>query len=278
MRNIKIVADSSADVLAFGDADFLSVPMKIQSDEKEFVDDAAMDVEAMTAYFDTYKGKSRTSCPNVSDWLEAFGDADEVFCITITSQLSGSYNAACIAKQMYEAEHPQRKVFVLDTRSAGPEMKLIIEQLGVWIQEGKAYEQICASLTDMVKDTGLLFMLKSMNNLANNGRVSPVVAKIAGLMGIHLVGRASAQGELEPLAKCRGEKLALEELLKQLGDAGLHTGRVRIAHCDNIEAAECLKAKIQTAFSQTDVQTYRCRGLCSFYAERGGLLVGYEKR
>ncbi len=278
MRNIKIVADSSADVLEFEDADFLSVPMKIQSDEKEFVDDAAMDVEAMTAYFDTYKGKSRTSCPNVSDWLEAFGDADEVFCITITSQLSGSYNAACIAKQMYEAEHPQRKVFVLDTRSAGPEMKLIIEQLGAWIQEGKAYEQLCTSLTDMVKNTGLLFMLKSMNNLANNGRVSPVVAKLAGLMGIHLVGRASAQGELEPLAKCRGEKRALEELLKQLGDAGLHTGRVRIAHCDNIAAAECLKAKIQTAFSQTDVQIYRCRGLCSFYAERGGLLVGFEKR
>ncbi len=277
MRNIKIIADSSSDVLENIQTNFLSVPMKILSDEMEFTDDASLNVEEMTEYFDAYKGKSRTSCPNVSDWLEAFGDADEVFCITITSRLSGSYNSACIAKQTYEAEHPNRRVFVLDTRSAGPEMKLIIEQLDAWIQAEMSYEQICQSLADAVKNTGLFFILKSMKNLANNGRVSPVVAKLAGLMGIHLVGRASVQGELEPLSKCRGEKRAIEDLYTKLCDAGLRAGKVRIAHCDNIKAAESLRQKIQNEFPQTDVQIYRCRGLCSFYAENGGLLVGFEK-
>ena len=76
------------------------------------VDDGALDVAAMVSWFDGYKGKSKTSCPNSSDWLEAFGDADEVYCVTITSGLSGSYNAACIAKKLYEAENPGKRVCV----------------------------------------------------------------------------------------------------------------------------------------------------------------------
>ncbi len=277
MRKIKIVADSSADLLCFNAAAFASVPMKILSDEREFVDDASLDVEAMAAYFSKYKGKSRSSCPNVTDWLEAFGDADEVFCVTITSNLSGSYNAACMAKQMYEDAYPDKRVFVLDTLTAGPEMKLIVEKLASWIAEGMAFEEICTQIQRYLDKTGLLFMLKSMKNLANNGRVSPMTATIAGLVGIHVVGRASVQGDLEPLAKCRGENRALHTIVAQLQSAGWQKGKVRIAHCDNIAAAEALRKEIWETTPSAAVEIYRCRGLCSFYAEQGGLLVGYEK-
>ena len=99
MASVKIVADSSADLLTLEGIGFACAPLKIVAGEQEFVDDAALDVEGMVTWFDSYKGKSKTSCPNPGDWLEAFGDADEVFCVTITSGLSGSYNAACVAKQ-----------------------------------------------------------------------------------------------------------------------------------------------------------------------------------
>lgn len=103
MKKIKIVADSSANVLNLNQIGFAAAPLKVITDVKEFVDDAELDVDSMVAWFDSYKGKSKTSCPNPSDWLEAFGDADEVYCVTITSGLSGSHNTACIARQMYEA-------------------------------------------------------------------------------------------------------------------------------------------------------------------------------
>lgn len=105
MKKIKIVADSSANVLNLEQTPFAAAPLKVITDAREFVDDAALDVDAMVSWFDSYKKKSKTSCPNPSDWLQAFDDADEIYCVTITSGLSGSYNAACIAKQMYEADH-----------------------------------------------------------------------------------------------------------------------------------------------------------------------------
>ncbi|MBQ4160874.1 MAG: DegV family protein [Clostridia bacterium] len=277
MEKIRIVADSAADMLCTEVADFMSVPMKLITDEKEFIDDAALDVDAMAQYFADYKGKSKSSCPNVSDWIEAFGDAKYVICVTITSNLSGSYNAACTAKQIYESEHEGRQVFVLDTLTAGPEMKLVVEKAQSCIKEGMPFVQICSEIREYIKTTGLLFMLKTMKNLANNGRVSPLVAGIAGLVGIHVVGRASAQGDLEPLNKCRGEKKALEAIVKRLQAECMQNGKVHIAHCNNLAAAEMLKARIAECLPMVQTVIYRCRGLCSFYAEQGGLLVGFER-
>lgn len=277
MEKIRIVADSSADMLCAEAADFMSVPMKLITDEKEFVDNAALDVDAMATYFSHYKGKSKSSCPNVSDWLEAFGEAKYVICVTITSNLSGSYNAACVAKQIYEAEYADRQVFVLDTLTAGPEMRLAIEKIQSYIHEGNSFDRVCSEMQSYIKNTGLLFMLKTMKNLANNGRVSPIVAGIAGLVGIHVVGRASDRGDLEPLRKCRGEKKALETILKRLQAECLPGGKVYIAHCNNPEAAEALKVQIAACLPAVKILVYKCRGLCSFYAEQGGLLIGYER-
>ena len=124
---MKIVADSSANLLALDAVTFSSAPMKVITADREFVDSEDLDLEGMLRYFDQYKGKSQTSCPNTGDWLEAFGDADDVFCVTITSGLSGSYNSACAARDLYEAENPGRRVYVIDSLSAGPELTLIVE-------------------------------------------------------------------------------------------------------------------------------------------------------
>ncbi len=241
------------------------------------MDDAALDVDEMVSWFDTYKGRSKTSCPNSSDWLEAFGDADEVYCVTLTSNLSGSHNAACIAKQMYESEHPGKRVCVIDSLSAGPELLLIIEKLEQWLDADMPYEEICHSITDYTQKTGLVFMLESLKNFAANGRVAPAVAKIAGVLGIRIVGKASNRGTLEPTNKCRGEAKSLSAIMENLKNAGLRSGKVRIAHCMNECAAQQLRKMLLDELPQVDVQIHRCQGLCSYYAEKGGLLVGFEK-
>lgn len=277
VSTIKIVADSSADTLALPGVSFACAALKILTAEREYVDDAALDVPRMAEELRHYSGKSSTACPGVGDWLAAFGDAEQVVCVTITSNLSGSYNAACIAKQDYEEQHPGRQVYVLDSLSAGPELRLLLEKLRELVLAGNAFADVCAAIRDYAKTTGLLFMLESMRNLANNGRVNPLVARAAGLLGIRAVGKASDEGTLELLDKCRGEKKALAaivEHMKRLGHAG---GRVRISHCGNETAAHALRELILERFGKAQVEIYPARGLCSFYAEQGGLLVGFER-
>ncbi|MBQ8407368.1 MAG: DegV family protein [Clostridia bacterium] len=277
MRTVKIVADTSCDLFALEHTAFAYAPMKIITAEKEFVDNEALDVNGMVDFMDQYKGKSKSSCPNTSDWLEAFGNADDVFCVTITSGLSGSYNSACSAKQIYEAENEGRRVFVIDTLSAGPELTLIIEKLEECIASGKTYEEICDIITDYLKRTGLVFMLKSLKTFANNGRVSPIVAKLVGIAGICIVGKASSEGTLEPKHKCRGEKNSLETLVSDLEAEGFRSGKISIGHCLNEEAALRLKELILSKFPDASIEIHKLKGLCSFYAEKGGVLVGFEK-
>lgn len=273
---IKIVSDSSCNVTEFAGVDYASVPLKICTQEREYVDDAHLDVARMVEELKRHSGKSGSSCPNVQEWLEAFGDADWVFAITITSNLSGSCNAAMQAAREYMQRHEGAKVCVLDTLSTGGEMQLIMERLRQRIQEGLGFEEIEADVRAYMGHTHLIFALQSLTNLARNGRVSPAVAAIAGVLGIWVVGKASDQGTLEQMHKSRGEKRALRQILQSMIDMGYAGGKVRLDHCLNPEAAQQLKEMIQQRFPGSDVQIGACRGLCSFYAEKGGMILGFE--
>jgi DegV family protein with EDD domain len=277
MRKVRIVADSSANLMELSTVAFEAAPLKIITADREFVDDRKLDLEEMIRYFKSYKGKSQTSCPNPEDWLTAFADAEDIFCVTITGGLSGSHNAACIARELYQEKYPNRRVFVIDSLSAGPELTLMVEKLEQLIGEKRSYEEICAYMPEYMKKTGLLFMLESLNNFAANGRVSPAVAKIAGVLGIRIVGKASDKGTLEPTDKCRGEAKSLSVIVRHLKASGLQKGKVQLAHCRNEAAAKQLKSMIQTELPEVTVNIGKNLGLCSYYAEKGGLLVGFEK-
>ncbi len=273
----KIVTDSSSDVLKLESVDFQSAPLKIITMEKEFTDDENLNVKDMVEFLSEYKGKSSTSCPNQNDWLNTFGDAERIFCITITATLSGSYNSAMLAKQMYEEMYPDRKVYVFNSLSTGPEMALIIDKIKELILAGTDYEEICEKIEEYSNHTGLIFVLQSMRNLSNNGRVSHLAARMAGILGIRAVGKASTKGDLEMLQKCRGEAKTLQCITEILKNEGLVSGRVKITHCLNEKTAYLLKEKILNSFPDVSIEIYASRGLCSFYAENGGMIIGFEK-
>lgn len=275
--NFKIVTDSSSDMLNFDTIPFAVAPLKIVTSEKEYTDNESLDVADMVNDLFNYKGKSSSSCPNTDEWLTAFGDAQYIFCVTITATLSGCYNAACVAKQIYEEQYPERQVFVINSLSTGPEIRLIIEKIAELINNGKDYNEICRDITEYTNKTGLLFMLESMKNLANNGRISHVTAKAAGLLGIRIIGKASDKGDLQPLDKCRGEAKSRCTVINRMREEGYWGGKVRIAHCQNPQFAESIKHCLKKEFGNIDILIYECRGLCSFYAEKGGVLIGFEK-
>ncbi len=276
ISNFKIVFDSSADIVAIKDVDFASAPLKIITDEKQYVDDRELNVEEMINELYEYKGRSSSSCPSPMDWLDSFGDAKYVFCVTLTSKISGSYNSATLAKNDYEESFPDRRVYVIDTLSAGPEVRMMVEKIRELILEGKEFDEICKIAEEYKSKTELYFVLESLNNFANNGRVSPSVAKMANMFGIRIIGKAY-MGELKPLLKSCGEKKSLAALLERIENAGYRGGKVRIAHCMNDEAAKKVATEIRRKYEESDIKIYHTRGLCSFYAEKGGLLVGFEK-
>ena len=273
----KIVVDSSADTYEWESMPFAVAPLKIITDNKEYIDDIELNVEEMVNELASYSGKSSTACPSPIDWLKAFGDTQYIFCITITSGLSGSYNSAMIAKNDYEEHNGGRKVCVIDSLSTGPEMRLFIEKINEYIDIGLNFEEITEKIKEYSHKTELIFMLESMRNLANNGRVSKIAAKTAGILGIRAVGIASEEGTLQLMDKCRGEKRALSSIISIMKKSGFKKGKVRIGHCLNVSAADTLKNLINSEFGEVDINVYPLGGLCSFYAEKGGLIIGLEK-
>ncbi len=274
--SIRIVADSSCDLTELPGVDFVNVPLTICSDEKDYVDDAALDIAAMVEDLRHYKGRSGTSCPSIGAWHDAFAGADEVFAFTITSGLSGSYNAAVAAKDMIIKENPGRRIHIFNTLSAGPEILLAVEKTCELAADGADFDSIRDWVTAYQERTRLLFALESLHNFAQNGRVSKVAAAACGVLGIRALGQASDHGTLELLAKCRGAKHTLAGFIEQMKKMGYHCGRVIIAHCFNEDGAVQLKADILSQFGKADVKIRQLRGLCSYYAERGGILVGFE--
>lgn len=274
--NYKITADSSSNVFTFPGVDYACAPLTVITAEKQYPDTPELDVEAMIDDLKTVEGKTSSSCPNIQDWLNAFEGADGVFAVTITSNLSGCYASAVNARDVFLQDHPDVNISVLDTLSTGPEMELVLEKLRELIDAGHDFETIDRLIREYMTHTHLSFSLASLVNFARNGRVSPLVAKMVGVLGIRLVGIASDVGTLEPRHKCRGEKKALEALYANLKERGFQGGKVRLAHCRNRNMADNLKALILADFPQCDVKITTCGALCSYYAEEGGLLVGFE--
>lgn len=274
--NYKIVTDSSADVLSLKGVPLGVVPLHILVGEREFIDDEALDMDDFLQTLDAYNGKSSTSCPSPQEWETAFDNAPLVFCVTVTSGLSGSYRSAMAAKDLYESTHPERKVFVVDSLSAGPELILLLEKIRDLLSEGLSGEQVYSELLSYQHKTHLCFSLASVDNFAKNGRVSPLIAKGVGILGIRILGQASAEGTLEILDKCRGDKRAYQYLVNYLKSHNYAGGTIYITHNNNPTGAEALCKLFDANFPGCTICVQKSRALVSYYAEPGSLLVGFE--
>lgn len=273
---IRIIADSSCDLPQAPEKDFYIAPLTIQTENKQYVDDATLDVDAMLTDLAAYAGRTTTACPNIGAWLASMDGANEIMIITITSHLSGSYNAAVAAKDLYLQNNPDAKVSVIDSLSTGPEMRLLIEKIRQAEESGLSFEEINCQVRSYMEKTRLFFSLQSLHNLAANGRVSKIVAAAVGVLGIRIVATASAQGEIEPISKSRGDKRAIAEMVQQLRQAGFNGGKVRISHVQDHALAMQYAEAIRHAFPGSDILLRPSTALCSFYAEKSGILIGIE--
>ena len=274
-----IVADSSCDLKQFAPEDerivFSTVPFVIRAEEREFIDDLTLNTEELVSVLAGIREAGRTSCPSPETWLEYFAQPGHIVAVTISSNLSGSYNSACLARDMILEKEPDRKIAVIDSKSAGPELEMIIRKLYSLIDEPLSFEEITEQLNRFADKTETIFALTSFDNLVKNGRVSRIAGFVAGKLGMCGVGVAN-DGRIDVKAKVRGTQKALRVIIDDMKEHAFAGGEVRIHHCLNEELALRLKALILENWPAAAVHLLPTRGLCSFYAEKGGLLVGFE--
>lgn len=274
--SVRIISDSSCDIWKLEGLDFVTVPLTISTDERTFVDDDSLDIRELLSYMKKYEGRSYTACPSVQKWMEAYEGADEIYVVCMTSVLSGTYNAAVIAKDMYLEDHPDAKIVVFDTLSTATQQVLFLENLADMVRAGLSFDEICKEGPKFLKDSYLFFAFNSLHNLAQNGRVNKVAASTVGILGLSILGTASKEGTLVTTGKCRGEKKTIQTLYEYIINAGYCGGKVRITHIENPALAEHLADYIRIHYPMADIQIYPSRGLVAFYGEEGGIIIGCD--
>ncbi len=280
MLKWKIVADSGCDYRQLNhlapDTEFISVPLTVQVGELTFVDSAELDIDDMMTTMYASSQAASSACPSPQAYQAAYAGAENVIVVTLTGALSGSYNAARVARDMYLEEHPEVNIHLIDSLSAGGEMDLLVDQINHLIGIGLDFPELVQAITAYQQQSKLLFVLAKVDNLVKNGRLSKLVGTVVGLLNIRMVGEASNEGKLELLQKARGHKKSVTAALEEMVKAGYKGGRIIMAHRNNDKFYQQFSELVKSTYPEAIVDQVPTSGLCSFYAEEGGLLMGYE--
>lgn len=274
-----IITDSSCSLYHLDEQSekirFASIPFVINIGSRDFVDDEKLNTAEMVTAMENCGEVSHTSCPAPYAWYEQFEKEEYSIAITISSKLSGSYNSACTARNMILEKYPDKKITVIDSRSTGSERVLIVMKLCKLINAGYDFNSVIEKTEQYTKHTHIVFALSSFDNLIKNGRMSRITGFLAGKLGFWGIGIGSEQGTIEIKEKVRGNKKALNAILKDIKERATNIETVVICHCQNAEFAESLKNAIQNISHTVEVKIMPTRGLCSYYAEKGGLIIGF---
>ena len=284
-----IIADSSCNLRTFtptaADCTYRFAPLKINVAGEEYVDDTTLDVAALNQRVADASEATSSSCPSAGEWAELFRAADNVIAITISSNLSGSYEAALMARNIvmdeYAREHDGiidgKNIYVLDSRAAGGKLELIVKLLDRYLTSNNpTFDDAVQYATMLESNSQVLFSLSSYENLVKNGRMPRLAGTIASKLNIRMLGTASAQGTIKIVGPTRGEKKMYRKVIDAMKGDGYHGGLVYIDHVDNETSAQALSGAIKEAWPEADVEIIPCGGLCSYYAEQSGLIIGYE--
>ena len=274
-----IVADSSCDLVksdldceAFG---FTTVPFTLRIGEKEYVDCEGLNTETLLDAMESCPQLGSSACPSPHIWAEEFKKAEQTIAVTISANLSGSHNSAVSAKQLVLAEQPDKKISVLDSISTGPAIALLLRHIAEMIRSGLPFEAINAEAEKLIHSMKTVFALTCFDNLVKNGRMSKLTGFIAKKLGMWGIGIGSPEGTIKIKGKARGAAGAVSFIINDLHQRGFQGKELITSHCHNASFVGALREKITELWPGADITVLKTRGLDSFYAERGGIIISY---
>lgn len=277
----KIIGDSSTDLTDALRAQLgiEIAPLSFTLDGVEYIDNDDLDVDAYMATVNASSNTPKSACPSINDYMSHFeGDHEGSFVVTLSSELSGSYNSAMNARDMFLEDHPDKKVHIVDSRAAASAQTLIALKLDEILKEGVDFEEAVERIEKFRDNMQLLFVLDKIDTLEKNGRLSRMKAKIVRALNLKLILRADNDGSIDLFDKARGTKKALKKMVASMGKIQTITEEtvVCIAHCQAPERAENVKQQVMEAYGQIEeVIIVPTKGLSSTYANTGGVIVAF---
>lgn len=274
----RIIGDSCTDLpMELKNNENISlVPLTIQIEEETIVDDHTFDQIEFLRKMDQSKNCPKSSCPSPDRYMQEFEGVDDVYVITLSSKLSGSYNSAELAKKLYLEDHPNKNIAVFDSQSASVGQTLIAMKILQYIEEGKKFEEIVSLVTEFRDGLQTKFVLESLDTLRKNGRLNNLTAVICSALNIKPIMGAD-EGMIIKLDQARGIERALLRMIKFIED-DVKNAKDRIlgiAHCNNFERAIFVKEEILKRIPFAKCFISNTAGISSLYANEGGIIVCY---
>lgn len=276
---VKIIADSSCD-LSEDIKKSLNIeiaPLILQLKDKEYVDDEKLDVMGYVKDMGMCEVAPKTSCPSPEEYMKKYEGEESVFIVTLSSKLSGSYNSAVLAKNLFLDEIGNKFIHVFDSLSASVGETLIALKINELSQKGIKEVEIVEIVTKYIHEMKTFFLLESLEHLAKAGRLNPIIAKVANMLSIKPIMGSTKEGTIRLVEKTRGYKKAFGRLLDIIGEEGenLEQKVLGIAHCNCFERAEKFKEEVLKKYNFKDVFIVEMAGLSSTYADDGGIVIAF---
>lgn len=276
--NLKIIGDSCFDLneRLKKIPEISIVPLTINIDDKEIIDDANLSPTELVELMKVSNNIPKTASPSPSEFLKAYEGEESTFVVTLSSKLSGTYNSAMIAKEMF-LENKEKFIHVFDSLSASIGETLIGLKILELANDNHKDHEIVDKVNKYINEMKTIFLLESLDNLIKAGRINKVIGKIATAFSIKPIMCATDKGTINLLEKVRGSKKAFRRLVEVIGEQGerLEEKILGIAHCNCLEKAERLKREIEEKYNFKDIIIVETAGISTVYANDGGVIIAF---
>lgn len=281
MAKFTIIADSSCDLKSTDiinkHVDFITVPISYTLNNENFQDTEESDTSNLTAKMKESKSAPKSACPSVETFSETMRSAKtkEIFVITLSSKISGTYNSARLAAEDVHKEG-KKKVFVFDSLTTSAGLARIIYKLIELIEKDDLdFEQICVKLPEVRSHNRIRFLLQDLGNLVKSGRMSKVLGIITSVIPLKLICGDNGEGEIKKYKQVIGVKKGIEALSEfPTADKAEISDIIVISHCNNTEGAGVLKTLLEK-FGFNNIKTLLMRGIATFFANEKGIAIAY---
>lgn len=278
--SFKLVADSGCDLNPElrKELNLTKVPLTIYIDDQEIKDDDRLDLAELLRLMKASPNSPKSASPSPYDFLQAFeGEEEEVYAVTLTSQLSGTYNNAVMAKDLAQEKGLAKRIHIFDSKSASVGQTLVALKILELARAKYEHLEIIERVNNYIKEMKTFFLLESLDNLVKAGRVSKVIGKLSSVLSIKLIMGSTDEGTIKLVEKVRGAKRAFERFIEIIGEQGekLEEKVLGIAHCNALDKAEKFKKEVLKRYNFKDVIIVEMSGLASIYANEGGIVVSF---
>ena len=280
----KIVIDSCGELTDTlkKDPHYENVALELDVDDYHILDDASFNQQEFLQKVKESPNCPKSSCPPPARFMDAFGEGTEhVYMVTLSSQLSGSYNSAMLAKELYEEQQETRdgethtKIHVFDSKSASIGETLIGMKIQEYEEAGESFEQIVEKVDNYIAEMNTFFVLESLETLRKNGRLSNLKAALATALNIKPVMGSTDLGTIQQLGQARGMNKALESMVEKMLTVTKNCEEkvLAISHCNCPERAKRVRERIEKLAHFKNIVIVDTAGVSSMYANDGGVIL-----